>query len=91
MAHFPNGDGDGGHGRQHAGFGSGGKSLPSLAQAARATCCLTRRATTQRWSLLTIFFRGDLFCHFIDAGDPICQKFYIRDSSIEKLLGDIFL
>jgi hypothetical protein len=54
MAHF-------GHGRQRAGVGCGGMSLPSLAQAARATCRLARRAATDGWSFLTNLFKSGLF------------------------------
>jgi hypothetical protein len=35
-------------GRQRAGNGVGGKGVPALAQAARATCRLARRAATRR-------------------------------------------
>jgi hypothetical protein len=56
--------------RKHAGFGVGGTPLPLLAQAARATCRLARRAATQRWSLLTIFFKGGFlpfhWCRWLD-------------------------
>jgi hypothetical protein len=47
--------------RPHAGNGNGGRGLPALAQAARATCRLARGAATRRGSFLTKFFAGDLF------------------------------
>jgi hypothetical protein len=46
---------------QHAGFCYGGKGLPDLAQAARDMCRLARRAATETWSFLTIFFASGLF------------------------------
>jgi hypothetical protein len=49
-------DGDG-----RAGNGNGGRGLPALAQAARATCRLARGAATRRGSFLTKFFAGGLF------------------------------
>jgi hypothetical protein len=49
------------HGRQRAGVGCGGMSLPSLAQAARATCRLARRAATDGWSFLTNLFKSGPF------------------------------
>jgi hypothetical protein len=61
--------------RPHAGSGPGGRPLPALAQAARATCRLRKGAATQRWSFLAKIFRGGPFCHFIGAGGLICQKF----------------
>jgi hypothetical protein len=41
---------------QHAGFGKGGRVVPALAQAARATCRLGKGAAIRRWSFLTKFF-----------------------------------
>jgi hypothetical protein len=61
--------------RPHAGFGNGGKVVPALAQAARATCHLGKGAAILRWCFLTKIFRGGPFCHFIGAGGLMCQKF----------------
>jgi hypothetical protein len=44
-----------------AGNGNGGRGLPALAQAARATCRLARGAATRRGSFLTKNFAGGLF------------------------------
>jgi hypothetical protein len=46
---------------QHAGAWGGGKGLPNLAQAARDTCRLARRAATETWSFLIKKFVGGLF------------------------------
>jgi hypothetical protein len=62
-------------GRQRAGVGDGGKGVPALAQAARATCRLGKGAAIQRWCFLTNFFRGGPFWHFVGAGGIMCQKF----------------
>jgi hypothetical protein len=59
----------------HAGDLGGGRSLPALAQAARATCRLPRRAATESWSFLAKKFTGGPFRHFVGAGGLICQKF----------------
>jgi hypothetical protein len=44
-----------------AGLGDGGTPMPALAQAARATCRLAKRAATRRGSFLIKFFAGGLF------------------------------
>jgi hypothetical protein len=69
-------------GWQLAKNGTGGRSLPALAQVARARCRLSRGAATQRWSLLANNFRGGLFYHFIGAGSLMCQKFLPRRSTM---------
>jgi hypothetical protein len=51
--------------------------VPALAQAARATCRLSKGAAIPRWSFLTNFLRGGPFCYFISAGGLICQKFRV--------------
>jgi hypothetical protein len=43
------------------GLGDGGTPMPALAQAARATCRLAKRAATRRGSFLTKIFAGGLF------------------------------
>jgi hypothetical protein len=63
--------------RRRAGNGVGGKGVPALAQAARATCRLASRAATERWSFLTKFFRGGHFLHYVGAGGLMCQKFLL--------------
>jgi hypothetical protein len=64
--------------KHHAGFGTGGTPMPALAQAARATCRLPRRAATESWSFLAKKFTGGPFRHFVGAGGPMCQKFHNR-------------
>jgi hypothetical protein len=61
--------------RERAGFGIGGRGLPALAQAARATCRLARGAAIRRGSFLTKFFAGGLFQHFTRTGGLMCQNF----------------
>jgi hypothetical protein len=60
---------------QHAGVGDGGKSLPDLAQAACDTCRLARRAATETWSFLTIFFAGGSFWRFTRTDGHFRQNF----------------
>jgi hypothetical protein len=62
--------------------------VPVLAQAARAMCRLARGAATQRWCFLANNFRGGLFCHFIDAGGLMCQKFDILFALAEFFAAD---
>jgi hypothetical protein len=82
MAHLPNGDGDGGHGRQRAGVGYGGRCLPSLAQAARVTCHLARRAATDRWFFLTIFLEVVCFNNSLVQVVSYLKKFQQRMCSL---------
>jgi hypothetical protein len=62
--------------------------MPASAQAARATCCLAKRAATRRGSFLTNFSAGGLFKHFTRAGGLMCQKF--KDVCAKTPLGEVF-
>jgi hypothetical protein len=77
-------------GRPHAGIANGGRLLPALAQAARATCRLARGAATQWGFFLANNFRGGLFCHFIGAGGLMCQKFVQIESMITRKKSKIY-